>query len=152
MKWSSIIIIINFLWNFLTKKWKKQNFMEPTPWLLPPGTKSQNLTWIWMSYDAKQFIVECQGRGLLELKSWQLLTCHVMEIAKDLRENSPFCMAKLLKLEMFSWELLITTNIWWHKWRFILQDEFILSRGYPEYSLRDSRLHLITKKLRQKIN
>ena len=23
-------------------------------------------------------------------------------IAKDLRENSPFCMAKLLKLEMFS--------------------------------------------------
>ena len=103
-----------------------------------------------MSYDAKQVIVECQGRGLLELKSWQLLTCHVMEIAKDLRENSPFCMAKLLKLEMFSWELLQTTNIWWHKWRFTLQDEFILSRGYPEYSLRDSRLHLITKKLRQK--
>lgn len=24
-----------------------------------------------------------------------------MEIAKDLRENSPFCMAKLLKLEIF---------------------------------------------------
>ena len=69
-----------------------------------------------------------------------------MKIAKDLRENSPFCMVKLLKLEMFSWELLLTTNIWWYKWRFILQDEFILSRGYPEYSLRDSRLQMITKK------
>ena len=117
-------------------------------------TKSDMTLFEWaMSYDAKQVIVECQGRGLLELKSWQLLTCHVMEIAKDLRENSPFCMAKLLKLETFSWELLLTTNIWWYKWRFTLQDEFILSRGYPEYSLRDSRLHLIAKKkLRQKIN
>ena len=64
--------------------------MEPTPWLLPSGTKN----FIWMSYDAKQVIVECQGRGLLELKSWQSLTCHVIEIAKDV------CMAKLLKLEI----------------------------------------------------